>query len=501
MKTQLYINGKFVDAVLGGTFPTINPANEEKICDVSAATKEDVDIAVAAAKACLYSPAWGYASTGAQRAVILRAFAEILTSRKEEIIHLECLDQGKPKREAAADIGDVLTACEHFAKLAEEQDSHQDLEVNNGTEGEFTSKIHLEPIGVVAAITPWNYPLLMAVWKVIPALAAGCCVVLKPSELAPLTCLLLGEMFTQAGLPDGALNVIPGLGPEAGGPLSAHMDVDKITFTGSGPTATRVMHNAAAKPTAVTTELGGKSPLIIFDDSEMSSVIDWVITGFIWGSGQVCSATSRVLVHENVKEKFMADLVEKLKGIKICDSLSDEVKDFTGGQMGPVVSKGQYLKIWKYIDDAKADGLNFFYGGDRDMVSNINGGKGYFIPPLVIDEPPISAAVWREEIFGPVVCVRAFRTEEEAINEANNTEYGLAAAVFSADLERCTRVSRQLRVGVVWKNCCQPAFVQTPWGGVKRSGFGRDLGKWGLEEFTSVKAEHSAAVGHSWGLW
>ena len=172
------------------------------------------------------------------------------------------------------------------------------------------------------------------------------------------------------------------------------------------------MHNAAAKPTALSTELGGKSPLIIFEDSEMSSVIDWVITGFVWGTGQVCSATSRVLVHDSVKEVFMTNLVEKLKAIKICDSLSEDVKDFSGPQMGPVVSKGQYLKIWKYIDDAKSEGLNFFYGGDREMVSMINGGKGYFIPPLVIDEPPTSAAVWREEIFGPVLCVKSFQTEE-----------------------------------------------------------------------------------------
>lgn len=501
MRTQLYINGEFQDSVLGGTFPTINPANGEKICDVSAATKEDIDIAVAAAKACLFSPGWGYASTGAQRATILRAFASLLTARKEEIILLECLDQGKPKREADADIGDVLTACEYFATLAEEQDSHQNTSVDNGSEGEFTSEICHEPIGVVAAITPWNYPLLMAVWKVIPAIAAGCAVVLKPSELAPLSCLIMGEMFSQAGLPNGALNVVPGLGATAGGALTAHMDVDKITFTGSGPTASRVMLNAAAKPTAVTTELGGKSPLIIFEDSDIPSVVDWVITGFVWGSGQVCSATSRVLIHESIKDQFMNAMVDKLKQIKICDSLSDEVKDYTGPQMGPVVSEGQYLKIWKYIDDAKAAGLNFFYGGDRAMVADINGGKGFFVPPLVIDEPPISAAVWREEIFGPVVCTRSFKTEEEAVFEANNSEFGLAGAVFSADLERCTRVARRMRVGVVWKNCCQPAFAQTPWGGVKRSGFGRDLGKWGLEEFTSVKCVHSAAVGHSWGLW
>ena len=309
----------------------------------------------------------------------------------------------------------------------------------------------------------------MAAWKVIPALAAGCAVVLKPSELAPLTCLLMGELFMEAGLPAGALNVVPGLGPEAGGALTAHTDVDKITFTGeidnafslthvlsmlclvksnlffscwadvissstgylytplsltyhmiwlyvlcsgSGPTASKVMLNAAAKPTAVTTELGGKSPLIIFEDVDIPSVVDWVITGFVWGSGQVCSATSRVLVHASIKESFMTALVEKLKAIKICDSLSDEVKDFTGPQMGPVVSEGQYLKIWKYIDDAKEAGYRFYYGGDRAMVADINEGTGFFVPPLVIDEPPISAAVWREEIFGPVLCVRAFNTEE-----------------------------------------------------------------------------------------
>lgn len=255
-KNKLYINGQFVDAVNGGTFPTINPANGEVITMVASATAADVDLAISAATKCFYSNNWGVNSTGAQRAKILRNVGAILEARKLELAELECLDQGKPKREALADLGDAITACSFFADLAEQRDGHQNEIIDNGTNGDFVTKIVLEPIGVVAAITPWNYPLLMAIWKVIPAIAAGCAIVLKPSEFAPLTCLLLGEMCTEAGLPNGALNVITGYGPDAGGPLTNDGRIDKISFTGSGPTGRRIMAAAALGPRAVSMELG-----------------------------------------------------------------------------------------------------------------------------------------------------------------------------------------------------------------------------------------------------
>ena len=303
-------------------------------------------MAVAAAKTCLYSTSWGFASTGAQRADILRKLNTIITARKDEIANLDSLDMGKPLREALADVGDAETACLHFAELAEQQDQKQFEKIDNGTTDFVTSVIH-EPVGVVGAITPWNYPFLMGIWKVIPAIAAGCCVVLKPSELAPLSCLLLGEMCTAAGLPAGALNVLPGLGPDAGRALSVHPGIDKVSFTGSAATGRRVMEGASQGPRAVSMELGGKSPLLVFADADLDSALDWILTGILWGSGQVCSATSRVLVHKSVRHALCEKLYAKLRDIRLGPSLPVEPEgSWPGQKLGPVVSRGQYEKIW-----------------------------------------------------------------------------------------------------------------------------------------------------------
>lgn len=502
IRNKLYINGSWREAVLGGTFPTINPANGEIIENVANGTKEDIDVAVAAAKEALYSENWGFKSTGKQRAVILRKLGSIIEERKNILAKLDSLDHGKPLREAIADVNDAVIACDYFAGLAEEQDSKQNEEIATNGNPDIKTVIVYEPIGIVGAITPWNYPLLMGVWKVIPAIAAGCSIVLKPSELAPLSCLLLGELCTEAGLPNGALNVVSGYGADAGGPLSMHDDVDKISFTGSVPTSKKIMAAAALGPRAISLELGGKSPLIIFEDAEIDSAIDWVLTGILWGSGQVCSATSRVFVHSSLREAFLSKLVARVQAVKIGDSLSPEMLAFDGPAMGPVISRGQYDKIWEYIEAAKAEeGITLVYGGDKSLVESVGSAGGYFIPPTVFMDVPLTARVWKEEIFGPVLCVREFTDESVVVREANDTIYGLAAAVFSADEARCERVARAIRAGVVWKNCSQPAFVQAPWGGFKKSGFGRDLGRWGLEEFTGVKQITSCASGYAWGLW
>lgn len=472
------------------------------IAEVANATAEDVDLAVQAAKRALHSDNWGLKSTGAQRAVILRKLQEVIIRRKDDIALLDSYDMGKPLREALADLGDAITACEHFANLAEEQDKHQNEVIENGTGGDFVTKILLEPIGVVGAITPWNYPFLMGIWKVIPAIAAGCAIVLKPSELAPLSCILFGELLNEAGLPKGAINIVSGLGPSAGAPLASHDDVDKVSFTGSVPTAQKIMAAAAMGPRAISLELGGKSPLIVFDDAEVDSAVDWILTGILWGSGQVCSATSRVLLQKGIKQRVLNRLHERLQSVKIGNSLSEEMQNHQGPTMGPVVSKGQYDKILSYIHDARDQGLNFFFGGgDAQDKLKAEHGEGYFITPTVLVDVPATSRVWKEEIFGPVLCIREFETEEEALQVANDSIYGLAGAVFSADSDRCDRVARALRAGIVWKNCCQPAFVQAPWGGYKKSGFGRELGRWGLEEFTGVKQVTSCASGFQWGLW
>lgn len=506
-RTQLYINGKYVDPIRGGTFTTYNPANGTPITAVANGTKEDIDLAVEAACNCLHSETWGYKSTGKQRAVILRKLQEIIAERKDELALLESLDNGKPLREALADIGDAVTACQHFAYLAEEIDSKQNEIIENGTGGDFVTKIVLEPIGVIGAITPWNYPFLMGIWKVIPAIATGCTMVLKPSELAPLSCLLFGEMCEKAGLPAGALNIISGLGVDAGTPLSSHDKIDKIAFTGSVPTAQKIMACASAGPRAISLELGGKSPLIVFEDADLPSAVDWIITGILWGSGQVCSATSRVLIHKSIRELLINMVIERVSSIKIGDSLHPDMMNHQGPTMGPVVSKGQYERILSYLAVAKEEGLTFVYGGEKaqeelkEKVVGEGAKEGFFISPTILVDVPTSSRIWREEIFGPDLCIREFSTEAEALEVANNTDYGLAGAVFSKDEERCERVARGLRAGIVWKNCSQPTFMQAPWGGVKKSGFGRELGRWGVEEFTSVKQITSCQSGFQWGLW
>lgn len=366
-RTQLFINGKYVDPVKGGTFETINPATKEVIAEVASATAEDIDLAVQAAKDCLNSDTWGYKVNGATSAKILRKLGEIITRRTDELALLDSKDQGKPLREALADMGDAITGCEHFAQLAEARDAKQNEVIENGTNGDFATHILLEPIGVIGAITPWNYPLLMAIWKLLPCIATGCTMVLKPSELAPLSCLLLGEMCNEAGLPAGALNVVTGMGVTAGGPLSNHPDIDKLSFTGSVPTAQKIMAAAAMGPRGVSMELGGKSPLIVFADANIPAAVDWIMTGFLWGSGQVCSATSRVLIDPSIREQLLSTLLDRIKAVKLGDSCSAEMMAVQGPTMGPVVNESQYDKIKAYLAGAKEAGLVFACGDDADQ--------------------------------------------------------------------------------------------------------------------------------------
>lgn len=451
------------------------------------------------------SDGWGYASTGKQRAVILRKLGKLFEEHAKTIAMLDCIDMGKALRECDADVGDAVAACSHFADLAEKQDEEQGEKIDVGDDN-FQVEARFGPAGVIGAITPWNYPFLMAVWKVIPAIAAGCCTVLKPSELAPLSCLLLVDLCHAAGLPAGGIALINGLGASAGAAISNHPGFDKVAFTGSPVTARLVMAAAAVGPRAVSMELGGKSPLIICKDtSNLEAAVDWVITGFLWGSGQVCSSTSRVYVHASIKEAFLARLVERVSAVAISDTTSDEaLKDTEGAvpRMGPLVSKAQCDKVWKYIDEAIAAGVPLYYGGKReDLEGRGLSTQGYFVPPTIFVEPAADARVYKEEIFGPVLCVRSFEEEEEAVRMANDTVYGLAAAVFSDDLAKCSAMTNKLRAGIVWVNNCQPAFIQAPWGGVKQSGFGRELGRWGLEEFSSVKQVCVAKPGYQWGIY
>lgn len=489
---QLFIDGEWREPAKKNRLAIINPATEQIIGNIPAATSEDVDIAVEAARRALARNGgsdWASAS-GAYRAKYLRAIAAKITERKSELAKLETLDCGKPLEEAAWDIDDVAACFEYNADLAEALDGKQKSPISLPMET-FKSYILKEPIGVVGLITPWNYPMLMATWKVAPALAAGCAAILKPSELASVTCLELGEVCKEVGLPPGILNILTGLGPEAGAPLASHPHVDKIAFTGSTATGSKIMTAAAQQVKPVTLELGGKSPILVFEDVDLDKAAEWTIFGCFWTNGQICSATSRLLVHESIAAEFLDKLMKWTKNIKISDPLEE------GCRLGPVVSGGQYEKVMESISTAKKEGATILCGGARPKHLE----KGFFIEPTIISDVTTSMQIWREEVFGPVLCVKTFRTEDEAIELANDTRYGLGGAVISNDLERCERVTKALQSGIVWINCSQPCFCQAPWGGKKRSGFGRELGEWGLDNYLSVKQVTQYVSDEPWGWY
>nr|AHH24261.1 betaine aldehyde dehydrogenase [Atriplex nummularia] len=489
---QLFIDGEWREPLLKNRIPIINPSTEEIIGDIPAATAEDVEVAVVAArKAFKRNKGRDWAATsGAHRARYLRAIAAKITEKKDHFVKLETLDSGKPLDEAVLDIDDVATCFEYFAGQAEALDAKQKAPVTLPMD-RFKSHVLRQPIGVVGLISPWNYPLLMATWKIAPALAAGCTAVLKPSELASVTCLEFGEVCNEVGLPPGVLNILTGLGPDAGAPIVSHPDIDKIAFTGSSATGSKIMASAAQLVKPVTLELGGKSPVIMFEDIDIETAVEWTLFGVFWTNGQICSATSRLLVHESIAAEFVDRMVKWTKNIKISDPFEE------GCRLGPVISKGQYDKIMKFISTAKSEGATILCGGSRPEHLK----KGYYIEPTIITDITTSMQIWKEEVFGPVICVKTFSTEDEAIELANDTEYGLAGAVFSKDLERCERVTKALEVGAVWVNCSQPCFVHAPWGGVKRSGFGRELGEWGIENYLNIKQVTSDISDEPWGWY
>jgi len=487
--TKLYINGKWVSPIKGVTFETINPADETVIDKVAAATAEDIDAAVKAARNAFDKGSWPK-SSGQSRASALRKIAEGIRAQRQVLAELEVKDNGKPLTEALADIDDSAGCFDFYANLAEKLDSEQEYPIKVGDE-RFNTIIRKEPIGVAGAIIPWNYPLLMVAWKVAPALAAGCTIVLKPSELTPLTALKLAEIADKAGLPAGVLNVVTGLGKDAGAPLSEHADVDKLAFTGSVPTGSRIMAAAARDIKNISLELGGKSPFIVFADSDIEQAVEWVMFGIFFNQGQVCSATSRVLVERPLYKKLLARLSEQVDKIIIGNGMQEDVL------LGPIVSKGQYEKVLSAIEKGKQQGARLICGGKRPAGF----AKGYFVEPTVFADVPEDSFIWNEEIFGPVVAIRPFDSEEEAIQSANNSRFGLGAAVMSKDTARCDRVARALRAGIVWINCSQPTFTEAPWGGYKQSGIGRELGEWGLNNYLEIKQITRYNTDESWGWY
>lgn len=488
MRDQLYINGEWVSPDLGGYFDVLDPASEQVIQRVPAGTEEDIDHAVRAARRA-FEHGWGQTS-GAERAGWLEALADELEGGQDALALLEVRDNGKPLPEAQWDIADAIGCFRYYAELARELDRRQDEPLALPDE-RFRCRVRREPVGVAGQIIPWNYPLLMASWKVAPALAAGATVVLKPSELTPLTALELAAAADKIGLPAGVLNLVTGLGAEAGGPLSQHPMVDKLAFTGSVPTGAKIMSAAAVDIKNISLELGGKSAFIVFDDADVEAAVEWILFGIFWNQGQVCSATSRLLVQEGIAARLLERLIEATRNIRIGHGLEQ------GVQLGPLVSQGQHDKVLGFVEQGKASGARLLTGGKRPAHLH----SGYFIEPTIFDEPAENSIIWREEVFGPLLCIKRFKREEDAVRMANASRFGLAGAVMSSDLERAARVANSLRAGIIWVNCSQPTFPQAPWGGMKHSGIGRELGRWGLENYLEVKQVTEYIGTEPWGWY
>jgi betaine-aldehyde dehydrogenase len=467
---QNYINGEWVSSASGEAFPVYDPSTEEVIAHVAVAGPADVDRAVAAARAAFDSGPWP-ATTAQERGRILFKLAEKVCQNAAYLAELECRNSGKPIVEAEFDIADVATCFEYYGGLA-----NKALGSVNPVPANALSFTLREPVGVAGQIIPWNYPLLMAAWKLAPAIAAGCTCILKPAEQTPLTALEFANYFFEAGLPPGVVNIINGFGETTGAALVAHPGVDKIAFTGSAAVGKLIVKSAADTLKRVTLELGGKSPNIFFTDADWEASVDGALFGVFINQGEVCSAGSRILVEKKIYPKFVEAMTEKAKRIKLGAPLERATK------MGPLVSKEQCDRVSSYLELGKTEAKVAIGGGRPQQI-----GKGYFVEPTIFYDVKNSARIAREEIFGPVASVIPFDGEAEAIRIANDTPYGLAAAVWTRDIYKAFRVVKSLRAGIVWVNHMQPTYVEAPWGGYKQSGFGRELGPWGLEEYLETK--------------
>jgi betaine-aldehyde dehydrogenase len=470
---RMYINGEWVETKSGKYFPVYDPSTEEIIAEVPDAADADVNRAVDAARAAFDSGSWPQ-TTAEERGRILFRLAERVRKQSAMLAELEARNSGKPIVEAEFDINDVATCFEYYGGLATKVLGH----VNPVPDNALSLSLR-EPIGVAAQIIPWNYPLLMAAWKLAPAIAAGCTCILKPAEQTPLTALEFAGWLADAGLPPGAVNIITGFGETAGAPLVRHPEVNKIAFTGSASVGKQIVKMAADTVKRVTLELGGKSPNIFFADTDFEAAIDGALFGVFINQGEVCSAGSRILVEKPIYSKFVEAMANKAKRIKLGPPLERETK------MGPLVSQEQLARVNSYLEIGKTE-AKLASGGKRPAEIK----RGYYVEPTIFYDVPNSARIAQEEIFGPVAAVIPFSNEAEAIQIANDTPYGLAAAVWSRDIFRAFRVVKALRAGIVWVNHMQPTYVEAPWGGYKQSGFGRELGPWGIEEYLETKQVH-----------
>ena len=470
-QTRLLINGEWQDAADGKTFETINPATEAVIANVAEADKADADRAVAAARRAFDEGAWRKMSA-TQRGNLLYKLADLIEANKDELAALETLDNGKPLSDSkAADLPLTIACYRYYAGWADKIQG-KTIPIN----GPYFCYTRHEPIGVAARIILWNFPLLMQAWKLAPALACGCTVVLKVAEQTPLSALRVGELINEAGFPPGVVNILSGFGPTAGQALARHMDVDKVAFTGSTEIGHQIMkYSAESNLKRVTLELGGKSPNIVFADTDIDAAVEGAHFALFFNQGQCCCAGSRLFVEEKIHDEFVEKLVAKSKSRRVGDPFASDT------EQGPQVDKTQYDKVMGYIAVGQEQGAEMVCGGGRV------GSKGYFIEPTVFDNVKDDMTIAQEEIFGPVLSVISFTDMDDVIKRANNTVYGLAAAVWTRDIEKAHAVANAVRAGTVWINCYDVFDAAAPFGGYKMSGIGRELGEYGLANYTEVK--------------
>jgi aldehyde dehydrogenase (NAD+) len=473
MRKQLFINNEWRDAAGGKTIDVVNPATEEVIAEVASADRSDIDAAVAAARAALDGP-WGRLSAR-ERGRLVWKIGEMLMDKADEVARLETLHNGKPIFESRHI--EVPAAAECFQYYAGWADKIHGETVP--VKGNYLTYTLREPVGVVAAIVPWNFPLLLTSWKVAPALACGNTVIIKPASQTPLTAIALAEIVAAAGLPPGVLNVVTGPGSTVGQMIVEHPGIDKIAFTGDTSTGRGIMKGAADSLKRITLELGGKSPNIVFPDADLDAAVRGATTGIFYGKGEVCAAGSRLLVDKSIKNEFVDKVAARAKKMSPGDPLDPKTR------LGAISSKKQLETDLRYIDTAKREGAQLVAGGGR---ADIGTGKGYFLQPTVFDGVTPEMTIAREEIFGPVLATIEFADLDEAIARANDSSYGLAAAVWTRDIKKAHYVARRLQAGTVWINTYNVYDTAAPFGGYKQSGFGREMSMHALEHYTQVKS-------------
>ncbi|WP_026690060.1 aldehyde dehydrogenase family protein [Alteribacter aurantiacus] len=477
MKRDLYkmvINGESVDSVNKETFVTYNPATGKPLAEITKAGVEDVDRAVEAARNAFDHGKWKKYPVG-KRARVLNKIASIMRSRFNELVELEVLNSGKS---VGAAQGQVMQSIEDFEFYAGAIVGHTGS-VNN-VPGGFFNYTQKEPVGVAAQIIPWNYPMMMAAWKIAPAIAVGCSVVLKPASLTPVTAIVLTEICHEAGVPEGVVNVVTGPGSTVGSYLTEHKGVDKVAFTGETGTGKDIMAKASETLKRVTLELGGKSPNLVFDDADLDAAVDGSLFGIFYNTGQSCEARSRLFIHEDVYDTFMEKFVAKTKQLQLGDPMNK------GTHLGSIINQKQVDVIDSYVKKAVADGATVLTGGEQVHPEGFE--EGYWYAPTIITDVTNDMAIAQEEIFGPVVVVMTFKDEKEALKLANDTEFGLGSAVWTKDNGRANRVASGIQAGIVMVNCPFSAFPGTPFGGYKQSGFGRELCVETLDLYTETKS-------------